>query len=149
MYLTHYVQAILLLFSVAVVIIATAVYVFRETRKTNQENKEHARMIAMDILNSSRTPGRWRWISDDKFQFVYLVLGKIPGEHWSWARVTVEREVITVDMECDYRIDYIGMSFTESVVSELRNLGAIVNVVSGMPQPDLKEVHVSDNEQII
>ncbi len=147
--LAHYVQSILLVFVVAVIMIATAIYVFRETQKTSRENKEHARMIAMDILNSSRTPGRWRWISDDKFQFIYLVLGKIPGEHWSWARVTVQREIITVDMECDYRIDYVGMSFTDSVVSELRSLGAIVNVLSGMPQPDLNEVHVSDNEQLV
>ncbi len=149
MHISHYVQSILLLFVVAVTMIATAIYVVRETRKTNRENKEHARMIATDILNSCRAPGRWRWISDDKFQFVYLVLGKIPGEHWAWARVTVQREIITVDMECDYRIDYIGTSFTESVVAELRDLGAIVNVVSGMPQPDLSETHVSVNEQLV
>jgi hypothetical protein len=85
--------------ALVLLVLLASIVISRHNRETQNENDKAMKKLAKSLIEQCRMEGRWRWISDDTMQFVDVVLGRIPGEHRVWARVTIKKSDISVQLE--------------------------------------------------
>ena len=114
----------------------------KHDRKVRGRNLEASDKKAKEILESICWESKQRWINNEMMEFVYPLVGHIPGYIKLWARVRVHKTGSPHVILQYEDVQVMHIDWAKLIAECLKKRGATVSIEAALGQPTAEEIYV-------